>query len=130
MVVECQTLMDHRLSAAAANRPSPAAAATVLEKLAAIFTATGRKISYPQFTPVRDSFWLKVPPFGMIVLVLVLCYLGFIMALEHIINDVLGAQHYAALGTRAGWLAIAQVPLLVLLTGETKLDWSLHRDVI
>lgn len=111
--------MDHRLRAAAANRPRPAGAATVLEKLAAIFTAIGRKISYPQFTPVRGSFWLKVPPFGMIVLVL--CYLGFIMALEHINNDVLGAQHYAALGTRAGWLAIAQVPLLVLLAGKNNL---------
>lgn len=119
MKIENQTLMDHRLRAAAANRSRPAAAATIPGKLAVIFTAIIRKTSYPQITPVRGSFWLMVPPFGMIVVVL--GYLGFIMALEHIKNNVPGAQHYAALGTRAGWLAIAQLSLLVLLAGKNNL---------
>src|SRR5256885_16558642 len=110
--------MDHRLRAAAERRSRPAAAATV-GRLAAISTAIFRKLSYPQITPVRGSFWLQVPSVGVVVLVL--GYLGFILALEHSNNNVPGAQHYAALGLRAGWLAIAQLPLLVLLAGKTNL---------
>jgi ferric-chelate reductase len=78
-----------------------------------------QKWSYPQLTPVRSAFAFKIPPFGTIILVL--GYLGFILALEHINNSVPGAQHYTALGTRAGWLAIAQVPLLILLAGKNNL---------
>ena len=52
---------------------------------------------------------------------LIIGYLGFILALEHINNSVPGAQHYAALGIRAGWLAIAQIPLLILLAGKNNL---------
>ena len=72
-----------------------------------------------QLTPARQAFWIKVPPFGIISLLLV--YLGFVLALEFIDNDVPGAQHYTALGIRAGWLAIAQVPLLILLAGKNNL---------
>lgn len=72
-----------------------------------------------QVTPAKQAFWLKVPPFGTISLLLI--YLGFVLALEFIDNDVPGAQHYTALGIRAGWLAIAQVPLLILLAGKNNL---------
>ncbi len=72
-----------------------------------------------QLTPARQAFWIKVPPFGIISLLLV--YLGFVLALEFIDNDIPGAQHYTALGLRAGWLAIAQVPLLILLAGKNNL---------
>lgn len=43
------------------------------------------------------------------------------LTLEFINNDVPGAQHYTALGLRAGWLALAQVPLLILLAGKNNL---------
>jgi ferric-chelate reductase len=82
-------------------------------------TAVFRKLTYPQVTPVRSAFWLKIPPFGTIILLL--GYLGFILALEYINNSVPGAQHYAALGIRPGWLAIAQMPLLILLAGKNNL---------
>jgi ferric-chelate reductase len=82
-------------------------------------TAAFRKLTYPQVTPVRSAFWLKIPPFGTIILLL--GYLGFILALEYINNSVPGAQHYAALGIRPGWLAIAQMPLLILLAGKNNL---------
>ena len=78
-----------------------------------------RKVSYPQFTPAKAQFWIQVPPTGTIVLIL--AYLGFILALEFINNNVLGAQYYTALGIRAGWLAIAQTPLLILLAGKNNL---------
>jgi ferric-chelate reductase len=113
------TLMNRRLRAAAARRARPAAATTTFAKLFAVFTAVLRKLSYPQLTPVRGAFWFKVPPFSTVMLVL--GYIGFIMGLEHINNNVPGAQHYAALGIRAGWLAIAQVPLLILLAGKNNL---------
>ena len=94
-------------------------AASVFAKFVATPTAVFRKISYPQLTPVRSAFWLKIPPFGTIILLL--GYLGFILALEYINDSVPGAQHYAALGIRAGWLAITQIPLLILLAGKNNL---------
>ncbi len=78
-----------------------------------------RELSYPQLTPARRGFWVKVPPFGTISLLL--AYLGFILALEFINNDIPGPQHYQALGVRAAWLAVAQVPLLILLAGKNNL---------
>lgn len=72
-----------------------------------------------QLTPTTRGSWAKIPPFGTISLLL--AYLGFILALEFINNDVPGAQHYQALGIRAAWLAVAQVPLLILLAGKNNL---------
>ena len=68
------------------------------------------------FTPTRVGFWVKVPPLGTIILLI--AYLAFVLALEFIKNDIPGAQHYQALGIRAAWLAVAQVPLLILLAGK------------
>ena len=72
-----------------------------------------------QLTPTGRGFWVKVPPFGTVGLLL--AYLAFVLALEFINNDVQGAQHYQALGIRAAWLAVAQVPLLILLAGKNNL---------
>ena len=41
--------------------------------------------------------------------------------MEFINDDIPGAQHYTALGVRAGWLAVAQVPLIVLLAGKNNI---------
>lgn len=82
-------------------------------------TAIAREVSYMQLTPAKRAFWIKIPPFGTISLLL--AYLGFVLALEFINNDVPDAQHYTALGIRAGWLAVAQVPLLILLAGKNNL---------
>lgn len=72
-----------------------------------------------QLTPARGSFCITIPPLGSIYVIT--SYLAFIMALEFINNDVRGAQHYQALGVRAGWLAAAQVPLIILLSGKNNL---------
>lgn len=61
----------------------------------------------------------SVPPLGTILLLG--GYLAFCLALEFINNDVPGAQYNEGLGIRAGWLAVAQVPLLVLLVGKNNL---------
>jgi ferric-chelate reductase len=113
------TLTIHRLRAAATNRSKPAVATSVFSKFMATPTAAFRKLTYPQVTPVKRALWPKIPPLGTIILLL--GYLGFILALEYINNDVLGAQYYTALGVRAGWLAIAQIPLLILLAGKNNL---------
>ncbi|PYI02299.1 hypothetical protein BO78DRAFT_377192 [Aspergillus sclerotiicarbonarius CBS 121057] len=82
-------------------------------------TALAREPSYLQWTPRRLSAWVKIPPFGPIYIIL--AYFAFIIALEFINNNVPGAGHWQFLGDRAGWLAAAQVPLLVALAGKRNL---------
>lgn len=82
-----------------------------------------REATYPQFSPTSTCLWLKFPTFGIIILLLI--YLGFILALEFQGNDIAGAQYYTALGVRASWLAVAQIPLLLLLSGKANLIGAL-----
>ena len=97
----------------------PAKPSNIFTKSVAAISAVVREVSYVQLTPIRRGFWVKVPPFGTISLLL--AYLGFVLALEFINNDTPGAQHHQALGVRAAWLAVAQVPLLILLAGKNNL---------
>lgn len=97
----------------------PARPKNMLMRGAATMTAIGREASYLQFTPLSHPFWVKVPPMGNIILIL--AYLGFVLALEFVNNNVPGAQYQQALGIRAGWLAVAQLPLLILLIGKNNL---------
>lgn len=97
----------------------PAKPSNIFTKSVAAISAVVREVSYVQLTPIRRGFWGKVPPFGIIILLL--AYLGFVLALEFINNDTPGAQHQQALDVRAAWLAVAQVPLLILLAGKNNL---------
>ena len=121
--LSCQGCADaeprHRIRAAAKNKPSPARPTNIFSKSIATATAIFREATYLQLTPTRRASWIRIPPFGLLILLLI--YLGFVLALEFIDNDVPGAQHYTALGVRAGWLAVAQVPLLILLAGKNNL---------
>ncbi len=108
-----------RIRAAATNQPRPATPENIFSKSLATVTAIFREVTYPQVTPVRQAFWWKVPPLGTILVLL--AYFAFILALEFVNNDIPGGQHYTALGVRAGWLAVAQVPLLILLAGKNNL---------
>lgn len=65
------------------------------------------------------SPWIKIPPFGPIYIILI--YFVFIIVLEFVNNDVAGAGYWQFLGVRAGWLATAQIPLLVALAGKRNL---------
>lgn len=114
-----RTTLRFRIRAAAANITHPAKPRNIFTKSVATVTAIFREVTYAQLTPTRRAFWVKIPPFGTISLLL--AYLGFVLALEFISNDVPGAQHYQALGIRAAWLAVAQVPLLILLAGKNNL---------
>ena len=78
-----------------------------------------RSMTYFQLTPPLHRFWIKLPPLGT--LMMLLAYLGFVLALEFIDDNVQGAQFLQARGIRAGWLSIAQMPLLILLVG--KYNW-------
>jgi len=97
----------------------PARPMNLFMKSVATITAIYREISYPQFSPARTTFWFKVPTFGNILLLLT--YLCFILALEFFQNDIPGAQHHTSISVRAAWLAVAQVPLLILLAGKNNL---------
>lgn len=105
-----------RLRAAARRRNHPARPQSALSRWLATATAISREISYPQITPTARLLWFKCPPFGTILILL--CYLAFVLALEFINNDVQGAQYWQALGVRAGWLSVAQMPLLILLINK------------
>ncbi|TVY78472.1 Ferric/cupric reductase transmembrane component [Lachnellula suecica] len=61
----------------------------------------------------------KGPPVGTILLLVV--YFAWVILLEFVDNDVEGAQHFTSLGVRAAWLAVAQVPLLILLAGKNNI---------
>ena len=108
-----------RIRAAAANRPSPAKPTNFFTSSVSTITAISREASYLQFTPSSVSAFFIIPPLGSVIIILL--YFGFILALEFINNNYPGAQHDEALGLRAGWLAIAQVPLLVLLSGKVNI---------
>jgi ferric-chelate reductase len=108
-----------RIRAAAANRSRPASAGNSFAKILGGVMAVCREATYPQFSPAESYGWLKVPPFGIILLLL--SYLGFILALEFTDDNIDGAQHYQALGIRAGWLAVSQIPLSLLLASKANL---------
>lgn len=54
-------------------------------------------------------------------LMLILLHFIFVVVLEFTNNSVPGAQFWQARGVRAGWLAVAQMPLLILLVGKNNL---------
>jgi ferric-chelate reductase len=60
-----------------------------------------------------------VPPIGTVLLLV--AYLSWVIGLEFVNNNIPGAQYHTSLGVRAAWLAIAQVPLLILLAGKNNL---------
>lgn len=78
-----------------------------------------RKLCYPQHSPIHHTQSFKVPPFGTILLIL--SYLCFVLGLEYANQNVQGDQHSQAIGVRAGWLTITQLPLLILLSGKVNL---------
>jgi ferric-chelate reductase len=112
-----------RIRAAAANRSRPAAAKNGFTQFLGGIIAVSREATYPQFSPSSTYLWLKVPPFGIILLLLT--YLAFLMVLEFRDNNIAGAQHYTSLGVRASWLTVSQIPLLLLLSGKANLIGAL-----
>lgn len=112
--------LQMRLRDAARQRTSPAKPKTMPMRWLATITAMGREATYLQFSPsVASMPYFKVPPMGTITLLV--AYLVFVLALEFANNSVEGAQYWQALGVRAGWLAVAQVPLLVLLINKNNI---------
>jgi ferric-chelate reductase len=106
------------MRAAAANKSRPASPSNIFLNCVASITAITREATYAQYTP-RNGRFFKVPPVGTITLLVV--YLAWVILLEFVDNDVEGAQHFTSLGVRAAWLAVAQVPLLILLAGKNNL---------
>ncbi|KAF2163781.1 hypothetical protein M409DRAFT_68349 [Zasmidium cellare ATCC 36951] len=112
--------LQMRLREAAQQRASPAKPKTLPMRWFATITAMGREATYLQSPPTVASLpYFKVPPMGTITLLV--AYLAFVLALEFVNNNVEGAQYWQALGIRAGWLAVAQVPLLVLLINKNNI---------
>ncbi|KAK5702691.1 ferric-chelate reductase Frp1 [Elasticomyces elasticus] len=117
-----KVMLYMRLRAAARGAETPARPKSVLAKWFATVTAIAREVTYFDLTPYRlpsSVRWFKIPPVGTIVLLIT--YLAFVLALEFINDSVPGAQFWQARGIRAGWLAVAQVPLTILLVGRNNL---------
>ncbi|KAJ5527294.1 hypothetical protein N7513_011453, partial [Penicillium frequentans] len=110
-------LLKLRLRAAAANRARPASPSNPVMSALAGCTAVFREISYHQLTFTNS--WLRIPTIGSIVLIL--GYFGYIMGLQFYEWDYPGAQYWQAQSIRAGWLTIAQFPLVLLLAGKRNL---------
>ncbi|KAJ5802895.1 uncharacterized protein N7503_005345 [Penicillium pulvis] len=110
-------LLKLRLRAAAANRARPASPSNPVTSALAGCTAVFREISYHQLTFTNS--WLRIPTIGSIVLIL--GYFGYIMGLQFYEWDYPGAQYWQAQSIRAGWLTIAQFPLVLLLAGKRNL---------
>lgn len=71
-------------------------------------------------TPIRSAFWFKIPPLGVVYLIL--AYILFILLLEFVDDHgVTDPTWWTLTGVRAGWLAVAQIPLIVLLVGKHSL---------
>ncbi|KAJ5683846.1 uncharacterized protein N7477_000191 [Penicillium maclennaniae] len=85
-------------------------------KATRFITLISRRLVFPQITPIGSAFWFKIPPLGTIYLIL--AYILFILLLEFVDDDVRGPRWYTFVGIRAGWLAVAQLPLIVLLVGN------------
>lgn len=114
-----KAILRARLRASRVNHARPSQPVHPLATFLATVTAVTRETSYLQFTPTRYSFWIKIPPLGT--LYLIVLYFAFLLGLEFYHNDVPGAQHYAGLSIRAAWLALAQLPLIVLLAGKNNI---------
>ena len=112
-------ILQTRLRAAAQKRDHPARPMNPFVRWFATITAMARETSYLQITPTKKVLWFRVPPMGT--LILLVTYLAFILALEFVNDSVQGAQFWQARGVRAGWLAVAQMPLLILLVGKNNL---------
>ncbi|KAJ6005940.1 hypothetical protein N7451_003884 [Penicillium sp. IBT 35674x] len=110
-------ILKLRLRAAAANRARPASPSNPVTSALAGCTAVFREISYHQLTFTNS--WLRIPTIGSIVLIL--GYFGYIMGLQFYEWDYPGAQYWQAQSIRAGWLTIAQFPLVLLLAGKRNL---------
>ncbi|KAF7912777.1 uncharacterized protein EAF01_001798 [Botrytis porri] len=113
-----KTTIFFRLRAAASNKARPASPSNPLTIFLATITAIGREASYSQFIPHNAiaAKYFKIPPLGTIMLLVL--HLVWVIILEFANNNVPGAQHFTSLGVRASWLAVAQVPLLILLAGK------------
>ncbi|KAI5359071.1 Putative ferric reductase, NAD binding domain, ferric reductase transmembrane component-like protein [Septoria linicola] len=114
--------LQSRLREAARRKLSPARPKHLPITWLATIAAMGREMSYLQLTPTRHA-WFRVPPLGT--MILVLAYLVFVLVLEFADNNIEGAQYWQGLGTRAGWLAIAQLPLLILLVNKNSIVGTL-----
>ncbi|MCJ1224586.1 hypothetical protein MMC12_001231 [Toensbergia leucococca] len=108
-----------RLRAAAKNISFAARPSNKATKFVVTITAIIRTISYPQLAPNFLPSMIKLPSFGIIILLLI--YLSFILALQFRNVSIAGDQHWQAIGLRAGWLSIAQLPLLILLAGKNNI---------
>ncbi|KAJ5489374.1 hypothetical protein N7539_004264 [Penicillium diatomitis] len=92
----------------------------LLTRCATTVTQLVRRATYLQVTPIQSASWFKVPPLGIVYLIL--AYALFILLLEFVEDDnVSGPTWWTLVGVRAAWLAVAQLPLIVLLVGKHSL---------
>ncbi|KIW13787.1 hypothetical protein PV08_08978 [Exophiala spinifera] len=112
-------LLCHRLKAAQHGNHVTTRPNNIFSQSIAALTAVARESSYPQLAAPCPHLFTSLPTLGSTLLIA--SYLAFILALEFVNGDYPGAQHYQALSIRASWLAVSQVPLLVLLAG--KYNW-------
>ncbi|KAF7156364.1 hypothetical protein CNMCM6106_009631 [Aspergillus hiratsukae] len=106
-----------RLRASYADKTHPTQPRHAWTKALAKVTAIFRRITYPQVTP--ETLWFRVPPRGIIFMII--AYFAFILLLEFPYNKIQAGRYYTLYGVRSAWLAVAQLPLIVLLAGKNNI---------
>ena len=105
-----------RKLAAAKKEPYPARSSTQLARCVATIISGLRIVTYSQISPSHYPHLVRIPPFGVILMLFT--YLCFVLALQFAYVSVSGDAHWEAIGIRAGWLSVGQIPLIILLAGK------------
>lgn len=102
------------------SKPASNSSSSIFFQATNAATNLARRATYLQVTPPGRAFWFKVPPLGVVYLIL--AYISFILFLEFL-NDhgFTGRTWWTIVGLRAGWLTVAQIPLVVLLVSKHSL---------
>ncbi|KAI9838915.1 MAG: hypothetical protein M1819_004123 [Sarea resinae] len=115
-----RVLYRQRIYAANRKLPTPAKPKVFLFCWAATVTAIAREISYASLSPLTlRKITIRSPPLGRAIVIAAHFVVLVVFCFWKFSPD--DAEQYEALGWRAGFLTMAQLPLLFLLAGKNNL---------
>ncbi|KAK2791573.1 hypothetical protein FQN52_004764 [Onygenales sp. PD_12] len=99
---------------------TPSKPKSILFSIYATITAMTREVSYASFSPIAiRRFKLHFPPLGR--LLIILANLVTVIVLCFYKLDTMDEWSWENVGYRTGFIAIAQLPLVILLAGKTNI---------
>ncbi|KAK9385879.1 hypothetical protein V1515DRAFT_623050 [Lipomyces mesembrius] len=107
---------DYMLGWIRMRRRSSSRSHSALSRLYTTFTSLGRSLTYPTPLILRHHAFFSVPSVGRTLLALL--YFGFILALCFYKQPLKTDADWENAGFRTGWLALAQLPMVILLASR------------